>query len=75
MADNDNTQGWSLMTPQERTEHQSKMQSFKTYDECTAYQATHHNAMVTRAKEQGVTTPTMTSGSGCDNMKARGFLK
>lgn len=74
-ADNGNTQGWSLMTPEERTEHQNKMHSFKTYDECKAYQETHHNAMEARAKEKGVTLPTTASGYGCDNMRARGFLK
>lgn len=31
--------GWQLMTPAERIEHQTnKMRSFKTYNECKAYQ-------------------------------------
>ncbi len=70
-----NTMGWQVMTPAERTEHQAKMRSFKTYDECKAYQHEHHTQMETRAKEKGVTLPAMGSGYGCDNMKARGFLK
>jgi len=70
-----NTWGWQLMTPAERAEHQTKMRSFKTYDECKAYQQEHHTQMEARAKEKGVTLPTMGSGYGCDNMKARGFLK
>jgi len=70
-----NTWGWQLMTPAERTEHQTKMRSFKTYDECKAYQEEHHKQMEERAKEKGVTLPPMGSRYGCDNMKARGFLK
>jgi hypothetical protein len=74
-ADQGNTWGWQLMTPQERTEHQTKMRSFKTYDECKTYQTEHHKQMEARAKEKGVTLPPMGSGYGCDNMKARGFIK
>lgn len=71
-----NTMGYSLMTPAERAEHQTKMQSFKTYDECVAYTAEHHKMMEDRAKEKNVTLPAMQRGKyGCDNMKARGFLK
>ncbi len=74
-ANHSNTAGWQLMTPAERTEHQTKMRSFKTYDECKAYQEQHHKIMDARAKEKGVTLPAMGSGYGCDNMKARGYLK
>ena len=70
-----NTWGWQLMTPEERTEHQNKMRSFKTYDECKAYQQEHHTQMEARAKEKSITLPAMGSGYGCDNMKARGYLK
>jgi hypothetical protein len=74
-ANKGNTVGWQLMTPAERTEHQAKMRSFKTYDECKAYQEEHHKQMEARAKEKGLTLPAMGSGYGCDNMKRRGFLK
>jgi hypothetical protein len=74
-ADDGDTWGWQLMTPQERVEHQNKMRSFTTYDQCKAYQEAHHQAMEARAKEKGVTLPTTASGYGCDNMRARGFLK
>jgi hypothetical protein len=75
-ANQGNTWGWQLMTPQERIEHQTKMRSFKTYDECKAYQEEHHKLMETRAKEKGVTLPAWKSGPyGCENMKARGFIK
>jgi hypothetical protein len=74
-ANKSNTWSWSLMTPAERTEHQTKMRSFKTYAECTAYQDEHHKLMEARAKEKGVTLPAMGSRYGCDNMKARGYLK
>jgi len=74
-ANKGNTVGWSLMTPAERTEHQTKMRSFKTYNECKTYQEEHHKQMETRAKDKGVTLPAMGARYGCDNMKARGFLK
>jgi hypothetical protein len=74
-ANKGNTVGWQLMTPAERTEHQTKMRSFKTYAECTAYQDEHHKLMEARAKEKSVTLPAMGSRYGCDNMKARGYLK
>jgi uncharacterized OsmC-like protein len=71
-----NTWGWQLMTPEERTEHQAKMRSFKTYDECKAYQEEHHKQMEERAKEKGLTLPMGKPGAyGCDNMRARGYIK
>lgn len=74
-ANQGNTWGWQLMTPAERTEHQTKMLSFKTYDECKAYQEDHHKLMEARAKEKGVTLPAVGARYGCDNMKARGYFK
>ena len=49
----DNTPGWTMMTPQERTEHQTRMRSMTNYDECKTYQAQHHEQMAARAKERG----------------------
>lgn len=70
----DNTPGWTLMTPEERTAHGAKMRGAKSYDECKATQEEHHKAMEVRAKEKGVTLPAPRS-NGCDRMKARGFFK
>lgn len=67
-----NTRGWSLMTPQERTEHQRKMMNFKSYDECKAYQQEHHKQMEARAKEQGKPMPSAPRGNMCDRMKQAG---
>ena len=69
-----NTPGWSLMTAEERTAHQQKMWSFKTFDECKAYQAEHHTAMSAKAKEQGKTLPAPLANA-CARMKARGQIK
>ncbi|GAB1412609.1 MAG: hypothetical protein AMXMBFR31_23810 [Candidatus Desulfobacillus denitrificans] len=69
-----NTPGWSLMTPEERTAHHDKMMAAKTYEECKAAQAEQHQQMAARAKEKGQTL----SGprqNACDRMKARGFYK
>lgn len=72
--DNNNTVGWALMTQEERNAHRQKMWSFKTYDECKAYQLEHHQTMEARAKEKGqaIVPPRM---NACDRMKARDTLK
>ena len=49
----DFTPGWSLMTPAERTEHQTRMRSMKTSEECRAYVAQTHEQMAERAKANG----------------------
>lgn len=69
-----NTPGWSLMSAEERTAHRDKMWSFKTFEECKAYQADHHKAMEAKAKEQGKTLPAPRANA-CDRMKAAGMLK
>lgn len=70
----DNVRGWQLMTVEERTAHQEKMLSFKTYDECKTYQDTHRAELDARAKAQGKTLPTPRHNA-CDGMKAQGLLK
>ena len=70
----DNTVGWALMSAEERTAHRQKMWSFKSYDECKAYQEEHHKGMEAKAKEQGKTLPA-SRNNACDRMKARGLFK
>jgi predicted RNase H-like HicB family nuclease len=70
----DNTWGYQMMTPEERTAHRDKMHAAKTYDECKALQDEHHKAMEARAKEQGKTLPAPRN-NGCDRMKAGGYFK
>jgi hypothetical protein len=53
-ASEDNTSGWYFMSPEERIEHQARIRSFKTYEECHAYQHEHHRLMENRAKEKGL---------------------
>jgi hypothetical protein len=71
---NKNTTGWSLMTPQERTAHQTKMRAVTTYDECKTLLEENHKMMEVRAKEKGVKLPTPRQ-NGCEVMKTRGFIK
>lgn len=71
---NDNTVGWALMTQEEHAAHRQKMWSFKSYDECKAYQLEHHQVMEARAKEQGKTIAPPRFNA-CDRMKARGVIK
>lgn len=66
--------GAGLMTAEERTAHQQKMQQVKTVDECRKVQAEEHTAMETRARDKGVTLP-MPRQNPCDNMKARGLIQ
>ncbi|WP_126444976.1 hypothetical protein [Sulfuricystis multivorans] len=70
----DYTPGWTLMTPEERSEWANKMREVKTYEECKALQEEHHKAMEERAKEKGVKLMPPRQ-NGCDVMKARGFIK
>ena len=71
---NNNTTGWSLMTPQERTAHQTQMRAVTTYDECKTLLEENHKIMEARAKEKGVKLPTPRQ-NGCEVMKTRGFIK
>lgn len=59
------TPGWSMMTPQERTEHQEKMRSMTNRDECRAYMEQHHQQMMERAKEKGLNVPARPRRDGC----------
>ena len=56
-ASEDNTRGWQFMTPEERVEHQARVRSFKTLDECHAYQHEHHRQMQQRARERNSALP------------------
>lgn len=56
-ADPDNTSGWYLMTPEERVEHQAKIRGFTRFEDCRAYQFTHHRWMEARAAERGLHLP------------------
>lgn len=49
--------GSQLMTEQERTEHRSLMRTARTEEERAAIRARHHEQMLQRAKERGVTLP------------------
>lgn len=69
-----NTYGWRFMTPDERIEHQRRIRSFQTYDECKAYQNEHHASMAERARQAGVVLEPK-EHSGCEQLRARGKLK
>lgn len=71
---NNNTRGWMLMTPEERSAFQARMREVKTYDECKLVQSEHRSTMEARAKEKGVVLQTPRQ-NGCDRMKARGIIK
>ncbi|NJD05037.1 MAG: hypothetical protein FIA97_00880 [Methylococcaceae bacterium] len=67
-ASESNTRGWQLMTPAERIDHQSRIRSFSTYEECRAYQVIHHQLMEERARQRNLALP----GGGrdfCEHLK------
>lgn len=59
------TPGWALMTPAERTAHQTKMRSMTTRADCRAYVEQHHAEMAARATERGVAVPAMPRRDPC----------
>ena len=65
------TPGWSMMSAQERTEHQAKMRAFTSYDECHAYMVEHHKLMEERAKGKGKALRGAGPGPGCDWLKKK----
>ncbi len=69
-----NTRGWALMTPEERTAFQTRMREVKTYDECIQVQTEHRGLVEVRAKEQGVNLMAPRQNA-CENLKARGLIK
>jgi hypothetical protein len=56
-ADEGNTPGWALMSPEERVEHQAMVRRFTRYDECHDYQLAHHRLMEERALKLGLPPP------------------
>lgn len=58
----------------ERSAHQNKMRSAKTYDECKVIQTEHHAVIAARAKGKGITL-NVPSQNACDRMQMRGVLK
>jgi hypothetical protein len=45
------------MTPEERIAHQAKVRSFTSYDDCRAYQTSHHQLMQARAQARNMVLP------------------
>jgi hypothetical protein len=63
------TPGWALMTPQEREEHQARMQSMQGRDECAAYVKQHREQMAARATEKGLAKPRQPARDACAGLK------
>lgn len=49
--------GWQLMTPEERAAYRSRMRAANTIAERDKIRQQHHEEMVTRAKDRGMTLP------------------
>lgn len=72
-ASQGNTAGFALMTQEERVEHQNRMRSMQTYDQCAAYVGEHHAQMAARAEGKGVAL--QAPRNPCDMMKNRGQIR
>ena len=67
-ADQGNTRGWDLMSPEERIAHQARVRGFTDYQACQSYRPEHHQLMQQRAAARGLTLPE--SGRNfCDRLK------
>ena len=64
MAADEQIYGSQLMTTQERAEHRERLQAATSEEERNRIRQEHHQRMVIRAKEKGVSLP--------DKMPARG---
>lgn len=73
-CDQSNTYGWQLMTPDERKEHQARLENFTEYNACKEYIDEHHKKMEERARVKGVVEPLMKKNP-CDWLKENGKLK
>jgi hypothetical protein len=69
-ADERNTRGWQLMTPQERIEHQAQVRGLTDYDACQQYRTKHHELMAERARQRGLDVPD-SHWDFCDRLKPR----
>lgn len=66
----DYTPGWPLMTPAERQQHQDKLRTLKTHEECRAYIDQHHEQMAVRAKDKGQALPARPRRDACAGLPA-----
>lgn len=67
--------GHQVMTPEERSEFRSKMQSAKTSEERERLQIEHNAAMQSRAKQRGISLPDSPSNQGLDSGAGSGDLR
>jgi hypothetical protein len=60
-----NTEGWAMMSAEERQQHQAAMRAVKTPEQCQAMLDKHHAEMMARAKAKGQTTQEMSPHAAC----------
>jgi hypothetical protein len=70
----DNVRGAQLMSPDERKDYVTRLQSMKTFDECTGYMQAHFLEIEQRAKHGNVTLPPV-QGDPCAVMKTMGRVR
>ena len=70
----DNVRGAELMTPEERKDYVTRLQSMKTFDECKGYMQAHYLEIDKRAKARNVVLPPV-QGDPCTVMKTMGRVR
>lgn len=62
------TNGWSLMTDEERHDYRAKITAMLNAGACRAFVEQHHRDMVTRAKETNASLPPPARLDVCDGL-------
>lgn len=78
VSSDQNIYGSEIMTPEERAEFRSKMQSAKTVQERERLRVDHEAAMQSRAKQRGITleeNPSANQGPGSGTGSGSGDLR
>ena len=73
-AQGDNFRGAQLLTPDERKQHVTRLQAFKSFAECRDYMQGHYLELDRRAQQRGAILPPV-QGDPCEVMKTMGRIR
>ncbi len=73
-ASGDNFRGAKLMTPEERKQHVSRLQSMRSFSECKDYMHAHYVDLDKRAQAANVVLPPVQSDP-CEVMRTMGRFR
>ncbi len=73
-ASGDNIRGASLLTPDGRKQHVSRLQGMRSFTECSEYMQGHYIEIDRRAKAANIALPPV-RGDTCEVMKTMGRFR